>query len=81
MRLKYDVRLATSTQMGHSDFTTTMKYAHLAPQHLKAKSTLVNFSVPTFGDVIAMSKNTPNHIPTIETQETEITKIKNIVSI
>ena len=67
--------------MGHSDFTTTMKYAHLAPQHLKAKSTLVNFSVPIFGDVIAIGKNTPNHIPTIETQETEVIKNKNLASI
>ena len=54
--------------MGHSDLQTTMRYAHLAPQHLKAKSVLVNFSVPVYGDVVAMKQNTFNHISTIENE-------------
>jgi hypothetical protein len=57
----YDLK----TLMGHSDINTTMRYAHLAPNHLTSKSVLVSFKVPSFGDVIALRKNPPNHFPTM----------------
>jgi integrase len=57
--------------MGHSDANTTRKYVHLSLNHLTAKSELVSFKVPTFGDVIALKKESPNHFPTMENKLSE----------
>jgi len=38
-------------------------------------------AAPIFGTVIELGKKSPNHMPTIEIQNQETTKTKNLVSI
>ena len=51
--------------MGHSAIETTMRYAHLSPGHLKAKSALVSFTPASTGNVVEL-KPAPKYYPSIE---------------
>lgn len=45
--------------LGHADMETTTRYAHLAPEHLRAKSAMVSFKTPVLGNVISLIEELP----------------------
>lgn len=49
--------------LGHASVETTMRYAHLAKSHLKAKSSLVRFEMPVSGNVVAMERTDTDEPP------------------
>lgn len=55
--------------LGHSGIETTMRYAHLAPGHLKSKSALVSFSPKVSGNVVELKA--PKYSPNIEASEVQ----------
>jgi site-specific recombinase XerD len=49
--------------LGHSDIKTTEIYAHLAPNHLISKASVVQFQLPKVAGVVSLKS--ANHFPTI----------------
>jgi site-specific recombinase XerD len=56
--------------LGHAEVETTMRYAHLAKSHLKAKSMMVKFEMPLENNVIAIDsvaiETSPTYFPRIQ---------------
>jgi site-specific recombinase XerD len=50
--------------LGHADIKTTEIYAHLAPNHLIGKSSVVQFKLPKMASVTQLKA--PNHFPTMD---------------
>lgn len=50
--------------LGHADISTTMRYAHLAPNHLQKQASLVCFKIPAMDNVVELKQeNSSTPIP------------------
>ena len=62
--------------LGHAEYSTTLRYAHLAAEHLVAKAGLVTFTPPVPNQVIPLrmesKTETPKHFPNIGSSQTHL---------